>query len=235
MTSLLDLIFPKKCLGCSRTGAYFCSSCQKEIKVWPVQICPVCQRSAIHGLTHPKCQNKYRPDSLISVFVYQGLIKEAIKKLKYKPWRYHLAEELTTLTTQNLPPNFLNLLNSPIPSLLVPIPLHWFRQNWRGFNQATLLGKYLAKKLKIKFLPDLLYRLRYTQPQTKLTKDKRQENIQGAFKIHPKYPLKFPKHPKLPNILLFDDVWTTGATMTECSRVLKKSGFPKVFCLTLAR
>ncbi len=232
--NLLDLLFPPRCLGCNKLGSYFCPSCQKEIKVWPIQICPVCCRSAIHGLTHPKCQTKYKPDGLVSIFVYQGLIKEAIRKLKYQPWRYHLAEELTTLITQNLPPNFLNTLNSPIPSLLVPVPLHWFRQNWRGFNQSAILGKQLAKKSKVKFLPDLLSRLRYTQPQTGLKAKQRKENIQEAFKIHPKYSPNILVS-QYPSIFLFDDVWTTGATMTECSRVLKKAGFPKVFCLTLCR
>jgi len=115
--------------------------------------------------------------------------------------------------------------------VLVPIPLYWQRKNWRGFNQAELLGQMIAKKLGISFLPDLLIRVRNTKEQTKLKKEKRQKNVLGAFKIN--HCSSVISHQS--SIILFDDVWTTGATIKECTKVLKRKGFKKVWGLTLAR
>lgn len=119
--------------------------------------------------------------------------------------------------------------------ILVPVPLHWQRRNWRGFNQAELLGKMISQKLGIGFIPDLLIRTRNTQTQTKLKKEQRLKNIKDAFKINPKYSLNF-LIAEFPNFLIFDDVWTTGSTLRECTKVIKSS-FRRSFVwgLTLAR
>lgn len=257
LTSLLDLLFPPTCLGCGKVGRYFCPACRPQIKLQPHQICPVCLRPAINGLTHPRCPKRNHPDGLVSVFSYQGIIRKAITTLKYKPYLYHLSEELINLTLKQLNNVTIEQLSH---YLLAPVPLHWFRRNQRGFNQSALLGKKLSQKLKITFLPNLLIRRRYTRPQTKLTKDLRLQNIHGAFKLNlnsrlfaslPKREVwSFLRHQRQAysrklvkcllekqnlSVMLFDDVWTTGATMHECTRVLKQSGFKKVFCLTIAR
>jgi ComF family protein len=116
--------------------------------------------------------------------------------------------------------------------VLVPIPLHPRRLRWRGFNQAELLGELIAKNLGIKFIPDLLIRVKNTEPQVKLDKDQRQINIRHAFILNKNSQFD---NLKICNFVLFDDVWTTGATLKEAGKVLKRNGTKKVWGLTIAR
>jgi competence protein ComFC len=234
--AFLDLFFPKRCLGCRKEGCYFCSVCQAKIKTLELQICPVCGKPAINGQTHPFCQKRYALDGLLSVFPYEGMIKSAVIKLKYK-FITDLADELAILIIKNIKAHlelqfkYLNHLAKEEEKItLVPIPLHWRRKNWRGFNQAELLGKKLAGYFGWQLQSYLLRRQKHVRPQVKLTGDERQQNVQGAFAISSGSPTA-----DYPLILLFDDVWTTGSTLKEAGRVLKKAGFKKVWGLTIAR
>lgn len=228
-----DFIFPKKCLGCSRWGEYLCENCINYIKVCEKGICPFCQKPSLYGLTHPVCWRPRGLNGLTSVFSYLGSVKNAVIRLKYR-FATDLADTILEL--------FLSFCGedkafckfvSQKNVFLVPVPLHWQRKNWRGFNQAELLGKMIAQKLGIGFLPDLLVRTRYTTPQTKLKKEKRRQNIRGAFRLNKE---AFSDILNLKsNILIFDDVWTTGATLKECTWVLKNNGAKTVWGLTLAR
>jgi ComF family protein len=112
---------------------------------------------------------------------------------------------------------------------LIPVPLHPKRLRERGFNQALLLGKALEDIPPAKIKPGLLKRVRHTPPQVHLNPDERRQNVQGAF------ALKDPSGVRGKNILLVDDVFTTGATVNECARVLKKAGAGRVTVYTLAR
>ncbi len=218
---LPDFLFPRKCLGCRQWGNYFCQTCRQLILPLEKQICPVCQKPSNSGRTHPHCQIKDSLDGLISVFPYQGAIKEAIKKLKYR-FVTDLAEELIDLVTVSLPP----LL--PQKAFLVPIPLHPKRERWRGFNQAELLGEILAQKMGWQARSRLLFRTKHTLPQVQLKGKMRQSNIQGVFKLKPRVKLGS-------KIIIFDDVWTTGSTLKEAGEVFKKRGMKEVWGLTLVR
>jgi ComF family protein len=204
-----NYLFSQKCLGCGKKGAYFCSSCLRKIKVLGPQF----------SLKEPPL------DLFFSIFAYEGLIRKALLKIKYK-FVFDLVNELADLAFRSFGQNLSEYSNCLV---LVPVPLYWYRQNWRGFNQTEALGKKLAQKLKIGFCSDLLLRFRSTKPQVKLKGRQRKMNVKGAFKLNPKY------HQFRNDFLLFDDVWTTGETMKECARVLKKAGAKKVFGLTLAR
>lgn len=224
---LLDFFFPRRCLGCGQWGRYFCQNCFKILKQIKNQVCPVCEKPSISGKTHARCLTKYSLDGLISIFPYEGVIKEAIAQLKYK-FVTDLAEELVDLSARHLS----SYLIHHTLYIFVPVPLHPRRQRWRGFNQAELLGKMLAEKFDWQVRTDILIRHRYTKPQTKLKGKKRKQNIKGAFKINPKttYNLKPTTY-----YLIFDDVWTTGSTLKECGQVLKKAKARQVWGLTLAR
>lgn len=226
---LLDFLFPRRCLGCGRWGEYFCQECRQAIKLIENQVCPVCERPAIEGRTHPRCQTRYSLDGLTSIFTYQGLIKEAIGKLKYK-FITDLAEELIELTVEYLQNHKSYIINLK-SSVLIPVPLHSRRQRWRGFNQAELLGRMLGQKFNWQVRTDLLARHKYTKPQIKLKGKERRRNIRGAFKINPnsKFLIRNSK------FILFDDVWTTGSTLRECGQVLKRAGAKEIWGLTLAR
>jgi ComF family protein len=112
--------------------------------------------------------------------------------------------------------------------LIVPVPLHKTRLREREYNQAEILSRHLAGEFKKELVPDILIRNRYTKTQTELESDKRPENVRGSFSINKATLLKNK------NILLVDDVLTTGATSSEAAAVLKEAGAKIVFVLTVA-
>ncbi len=112
---------------------------------------------------------------------------------------------------------------------IIPVPLHPARLRKRGFNQALLLGKIFGRTTNKKVFPRALRRIRNTIPQVQLDHHERERNVRGAFAVSRQQEIKDK------NLLLVDDVFTTGATVNECAKVLKKSGARQVFVLTLAR
>lgn len=120
-------------------------------------------------------------------------------------------------------------LNEWRVDLIVPVPLHPRRLRWRGFNQSLLLAKQVSRRYEVPMDPFVLYRKRETAPQTQLAEDERRRNVRGAFATGPEKPLKGK------SLLLVDDVYTSGATVNECSRVLLHAGAKEVYVLTLAR
>ncbi len=113
--------------------------------------------------------------------------------------------------------------------LLIPIPLHKSRLRERGFNQALVLAREIEKRFPLPLDYLNLQRIRDTQPQINLKEKERRKNVRGAFGLREKQKVKGKR------ILLIDDVYTTGATVNECSRVLRKGGAKRVDILTLAR
>jgi len=234
--ALIDLLFPRQCLGCGREGSYFCPHCLQKVRVMEKLICPACEKPAINGITHPRCHKRDSLDGLISIFSYEGMIRKAIAKLKYK-FVTDLASELIIKMIQIIETDrngrfkYLNyLMEKKEQVILVPVPLHSRRERWRGFNQAELLGKILVTHFGWQFVPDFLFRQKSTKPQVGLKSDKRQQNIHGAFKISPNIQIF-----QYPNIVIFDDVWTTGSTLKEAAETLKKAGAKRVWGLTIAR
>lgn len=240
MNFLLDLLFPRRCLSCGRLGEYICDHCVSMIQFIDTNICPVCEKPAVDGRTHPRCQTKYSLDGLTSIFSYQGVIREAIKKIKYKPFVFDISKTLTSLALEKV--NQKNPLFSSLTRvfkqkpILVSVPLYRSREYWRGFNQAEVLGRIIAEELNLTFLKDLLLRRKATKPQVKLKGEKRKDNVRGAFKINSQFA-RLPAKQAIRNskIILVDDVWTTGATMRTCGNILKRSGIKFVWGLTLAR
>jgi len=111
---------------------------------------------------------------------------------------------------------------------MAPVPLHPLRLRYRGYNQSLLLAEGLSRSLSISLVPDLLQRCRYTATQSKLSQKERWTNLSGAFRIKPFHDVKNK------NILLVDDLYTTGATGAEASRVLKAAGAVRVCILSAA-
>jgi ComF family protein len=113
--------------------------------------------------------------------------------------------------------------------IMLPVPLHVQRLRWRGFNQAQLLARPLAHAAGVRLDPYSLERVRPTRPQVELDEKERRHNVAGAFRV-----LR-PKAVAGRRVLLVDDVYTTGATVDECSRVLLRAGAQSVDVLALAR
>jgi competence protein ComFC len=190
-----------------------CLECKKE----GVYICKSCQEKVLSGNFD---QNNF------SIFKYRGVVKKAIIALKYK-FATDVLDELVDICIQKLnSKSYHNIL-------LIPIPLHWQKENSRGFNQSRILGEEIAKKMSWSFNPDLLLRPKPTKSQSTLSKDLRKTNIYNAFILNPEY--KPTKDILNCNILLFDDVYTTGSTIREAKKTLNYEGFKNIYSLTIAR
>ncbi|KKS14176.1 hypothetical protein A2617_01285 [Candidatus Daviesbacteria bacterium RIFOXYD1_FULL_41_10] len=228
---LLDFLFPRFCVGCGKLGTYFCPKCIKNIPQGDL-VCPNCERPSIGGAVHPLCKKKYGLDGLWSLGVYRDPLRPAIQKLKYKLVK-ELAEVLVDLMVEywaKYTPEFFEEIKKGRGEnwVIVPVPLHPKRENWRGFNQAKVIGQILSNKIGLGFC-NTLKRTRETHPQVGLKSWQRKKNIKGAF------ALSMNHEPRTPNYLLIDDVWTTGSTLKECCYILKRGGAQKVWAITLAR
>lgn len=226
MNLILDIIFPKRCVSCKKFGSFFCIKCQSKL-INPFDICPVCKVGSVYGKTHTKCKNKYTLDGFSAGFVYRDPLRKAIHKYKYKPYIEELTPIFTDLLVSKINKNrgVMNLINSK--PAIVPIPLHWYKKHLRGFNQTELIAKKLARLLDLTF-SDILQRTKYTKPQSELSKKDRQKNVENIFSVKPN--IIVPN-----NVILFDDVWTTGSTLKNAAKTLKKEGVKDVWAMTLAR
>ena len=113
---------------------------------------------------------------------------------------------------------------------IVPVPLHWRRRMWRGFNQSLELAEDLSASVEIPVRADTLVRRRYTKRQVDVPREARAKNVEGAFEVGPAY-----RNRDLPGILLVDDVVTTGETLYECARTLAAAGAPQIWAAAFAR
>ena len=228
LESLLDFIFPKRCVGCKKFGEYLCSSCFAKISFAQKYFCGVCGHASYNGLTHPKCEGKYSIDGIFPILNYHGLLKKILYQYKYNP---HLSD-LTRVLGDFLYEGFIQ--NETLMKdmqkgecAFISVPLHEKRQKTRGYNQSELLAEYVSKKLGSKYLKDILVRKKNTTPQFKLPKSERHENIKGAFAILKR------EHIRGCTVFLVDDITTTGATLLECANVLKRNGVQKVYGVAL--
>lgn len=220
---ILDFLFPKRCVGCGRVGSYFCESCRAKIRYVAVNesICPMCERPAIDGVTHPGCRTRYGLDGLTSFFRYDGPVRKAVKVLKYR-----LVSDVSAEFVGLVPASSLN--DVPKADCSIPIPLHPTRLRSRGFNQAEVLGKSVAARLNIPVRTDILRRVKITTPQVSMkTRDARLGNMKNVFRAV--------KTIQNGDIILFDDVFTTGATMRSAANTLKRKGAKRVWAVTMAR
>ena len=220
---IAELIFPIYCLVCGIDGKFLCENCFQTLERLPNQLCISCQKPVPFGKTHPDCSSKNKLDGIISALPYSNpKVANLIETYKYK-FINELSPDfsnfiLEAVTNQGLTGYFQDFI-------IMPVPLHKRRFAWRGFNQAELLARQLSKDLSIPADSDLVKRIKFTTPQTTLKKEKRLENIQNAFGVTKPVSGKY---------LLVDDVVTTGATLNEIAKQLKKSGATEVWAVTVA-
>jgi len=219
----LDLLFPKRCVGCGREGEFICDFCQHSVdRIFP-PICPRCGRPQPGGVLCPSCISwQAAVDGIRSPFCFSGVIREAVHQLKYRNLRA-LSAKLAGYLRDFLADYPLNV------DLIVPVPLHPKRLRERGYNQTALLARDLGKLTGLPVAGNSLIRRQHTLPQAKtVSVTERRKNVAGIFhcadvKINNK------------QVLLIDDVSTSGATMDACARALKDAGATSVWGLALAR
>lgn len=230
--NIARFLFPPYCLVCMKETILdngICHICWGEIEFIHNNCCKICgyPYTGIHKSSW-QCGNCINDKPLFSqarsIFVYNEHSSILIKKLKYydKP---ELAQYLAKLM-YNHDLTFFNDVD-----LITSVPLHWYRQFKRLYNQASLLGIYLSQYTDINFVPQMIQRIRYTKPQYNLSLSTRRANLRKAFAANKKYNALA----KNKNILLIDDVFTSGETLRLCTKELLKLECNSVKILTLGR
>ena len=188
-------------------------------------ICLVCGRPSIDALTHPRCRGHYTIDGCFAIVSYSGIIKKLLYQYKYRPNLSDLRSFLAALFYEGMIQNEL-LYKQLDNALLVPVPLHAVRLRSRGYDQVALLTKNVSK---LSDLPaeQLLRRVKKTSSQYGLKREERVRNMKDAFEV-------LNNNAKEKTLLLVDDIVTSGTTLAEAARVLKKAGYGKVYGLAFA-
>ncbi|HDQ22494.1 MAG TPA: ComF family protein [Candidatus Uhrbacteria bacterium] len=228
---LLNLIFPKECLGCGQEGRYLCQLCQSKILLNQKNYCAFCHKESSLSKICQLCQKE---SPLLNIWVaadYNNeILQSLIHNLKYK-YIEESSQSLAGLIISYLEKNkiFSLLAINRSNAVMVPVPLHKKRYLERGFNQSFLLAKEISDFYKIE-IGQLLRRRVNTISQVNLKRNERQANIQNAFVFQEDKLID-----KNKKIILIDDVITTGSTLNECAKVLAKSGFKEIYGLAIAQ
>ena len=233
---ILDFVFPQNCIACDgeiqEAKHFLCAGCKADIGFIRQPHCFQCGVPADLSYAYPHeefvcgvCRkNPYQFDQARSLGFYETVLRTTIHHFKYRRQMGVLPEMdrlLEKYFEEN--PGFCQGFT------VSPVPLHFNKMKERGFDQAFLIARQVARALKLPLEGGLLRRVKATEPQATMTRTERARNIKGAFEVN---------RPELiagKNILLVDDVFTTGATVNEAAKVLKKNGAGKVYVFTLGR
>jgi ComF family protein len=232
---LVNLLLPVACAICETPLTddpvpFFCRRCWAGISPLTGPLCPRCGRpfSSPLALAYAPQHNCARCRLAPPVYTqarawysYEPPLQEAIQLFKYHG-KVALADFLGALAGARV-------LTLPPADVVMPVPLHASRLRSRGFNQALLLADRMNRHLRLPVSYDNLVRIRLTQPQTELSRKARLRNLRRAFVV------QWPDEIKDQRVLLVDDVITTGTTINECAKALRKAGAAEVYVCALAR
>lgn len=236
-TWILDLIFPIRCLGCGAFSApgketYLCAPCIRTIPIKHALECVGCKRAVAAGHTCILCRKEYSLDQLlIASDLRHRLVERILKTFKYR-FVPALAEPIGQVMRKYLAAaqkqKKLDLFAAN--PMIIPIPLHIRRLNWRGFNQAVLLAKHMADRFQMQYCDDALKRNKYASPQAGIeSRPERFKNIENQFICTNPHAVR-DRH-----IIIVDDICTSGATLNACAAALKENGARKVSAFVVAR
>jgi ComF family protein len=232
LEAAVSLLYPAVCTICGgsvRAGEYLCSHCDgKAVRI----VAPFCEKcsepfegSITSEFTCANCAHRtIHFDAAVSAYRGRGIVREIIHEFKYGR-QIHLRHLVARWLQAALDDERIRGYEFDI---IVPVPLHAARQRERGFNQASLLAGLLSAQISIPSKPSL-ERIRYTTTQTALDRSERMENLHNAFRLRKNAYVRGLR------VLLIDDVLTTGSTLSECARVLKRAGALSVHAATAAR
>ncbi len=209
---MLDFLFPKECLVCSKLGSWLCKKCSKKL-VSTLPSCYICKGLSNGYKTHKDCTKKYSLDRITTIWKYNEYSKKLIYNYKYKN-RYRVGNFLFSLFE-----NKLSHLGKE-KTLLIPIPSYRAKTLERGFNPTQIISELIAKKTGIEVKNDLIMKVRNNLSQASLSYEKRRENINNVFQLNKAEVKKIEKYKK---ILIVDDIITTGSTLDEIYKILRSS------------
>ncbi|OQX86686.1 MAG: hypothetical protein B6D55_05430 [Candidatus Omnitrophica bacterium 4484_70.2] len=251
LSATVDIFFPRLCFFCERKieNGYLCKTCLGKIKVLTPPLCRLCSKELRNskGSICSSCSKRvYFYDQLISVLLYREPIVTLIHLFKYKHYDF-LNEFFSSLMVHYLLTIGFDFTGY---DYITSVPNHPSKQREREYNQSSLLAKSLSQTFHVSF-ENLLICKKNKSSQTELPPEERFKNVKDAFYINPVFShqqLSFKsrlkgkiseeirgKNLKGKNVIFVDDIFTTGATVLECSRVLKNAGVNKITVLTLAR
>jgi ComF family protein len=226
---LIGVFFPKVCPCCGeilRKEEELCETCKREVVVIKAPFCNQCGKRLESGekIICKDCKKtNHQFEQGASIFVYEGKLRKSLHQFKYENARvyadYYGEEALRACGERLLEWK---------PECIVPVPMYRKKEQRRGYNQAEVFGRSLAKRTGIPLCRDLLIRKKNTKPQKGLTDERRYNNLKNAFGVNREQAKQFR------TILLVDDIYTTGSTMNACAGLLKKAGVEKVFFLCIA-
>ena len=226
----LLLIFPQSCLLCQKPGAFLCDDCRPRLSFIASEHCPVCGVPFISSSTCHLCVNCFSNpphyDKHRSLLVYDNVSKTLIHDLKYRAgfWLCDFFDiHIKTIASSLFTPAEIQSIDC-----VLPVPLHNSKLASRGYNQSLLLAKRWARFLNKPLLTNVLWRQQSTMPQTGMNRKGRIHNLKDAFGLK-NTDLCYGRI-----VLLVDDVHTTGTTLNEAAKVLKRAGVNSVYATTLA-
>ena len=225
----VTFLYPAQCRACEKqlgleSVPYMCNTCWHDIVTIKPPWCKICGIPNTEGLCDECATNPPRYGKLRSIAIYEAVLQQAIRLFKFEK-RTTLAAHLAQLIVEHIPDD----CNITDYDYILPVPIHKKRLRERGFNQSTLLAKGIAKATGVSVETDALIRQKNTSPQSSLDRNARQTNIIGAFELLREEVVRGK------NILIFDDVFTTGATVREAVKVLWNADPTEIDILTLAR
>ena len=205
---LLNFLFPPVCGICGKLDKeWVCKNCLEKLKI---------------NIIYQKAYNKYY-DEIIYLFRYKD-VRKLILKYKFSNGAF-LSNTFSKIILKNK-----NLCrNLKFYDIIIPVPMYKIKKQKRGYNQTELITKKIAKNLELQEDSKILLKIKNTKTQSKLNEKQRYENIKNVFNIKDNEKIKNK------NIILFDDIITTGATINECARILKQNGATKVVVLAIAK
>ncbi len=232
LEAAVSLLYPSVCTICGRSvgaGEYLCDQCEaKTVRI----VAPFCQKCSepfegaiTSAFTCANCAHRtIYFDAAVAAYRGRGIVRQMIHEFKYGR-QIHLRHLVARWLHAALDDERLCGRRFDV---IVPVPLHPARQRERGFNQASLLAELLSAQTSIPAKP-VLERIRYTTTQTALDRSERMENLHNAFRLRKNADVRGLR------VLLVDDVLTTGSTLNECARLLKRAGAFSVHAATAAR
>jgi ComF family protein len=217
----LDLLFPPACGGCGKLGSRWCKECQQRVQLLNGTLCEVCGLPQdVEGVCDTCRIDRPHFHVLRAWAVFDDPLRNALHKLKYRR-DIALGDAITAHMIY-----YVKSLNWQL-DMVVPIPLSRQRYKQRGYNQVGMIARPLALALGVEFAPKALVRHKETRSQVGLSKRERWKNVQGAFRAGSNVNGK--------NILVLDDVSTTGSTLSSSAEALLSSGAKNIYALTVAR
>ncbi len=211
---LVKLLFPPKCIFCGRIIDY-----ESDI-----EICETCYNKIpfIDIINYELDRTRYY-DELICLCKYSGIIKECLIKFKFyeKVSCYRTLSKLMSVKIKKVS-------NSKKYDMIMSVPLHRKKQKLRGYNQSLLISRSISGEIGIPEQSSFLKKVRETESQSLLTRDRRYLNVKAAFEVRKTEKIKGR------SVLLIDDIFTTGSTINECASVLKRAGASRVTAMVIA-